>query len=758
MPKLDLRNALRIKAVGGELAALKGAGFSWVRPPSEPPITIAGPMWSENFNAYADGTRLIAGDPTTNAGLINANPGNIGWTAVMRVGATANNSRFEHLVFQGRVRRRTANSLANGDYINVAPAGSPDSRAIIRAGLLPPGTAGTDRAAITTKVANWENRLRFHNQNRGALNFNQRSGGVDTAIVGIGTGTGARFIGGVAGGALKAFDLPDEQFTFVDYNDGTNDRIIVRRGKCAVPVGVPTGYIYTGSGYGTGIGVPNDGTTQGDGVDFIEVHNPGPVMFFNETHDLWKGRIFGLGGFANGAAEYTFTGTFQGTAPTRLQWALFDPESDALVRDWAWVPVAGTVIGSGTWSATVIVPWGLNSTKAYLPSIRPVDADGVAWTASNVGSTRPFAVTANYLAAGQSNSGFFVQSNLAGPAVPRAAGSYVYDSAITNVSARKVESNQYYSASAATTTVSNGTSEWARIMAEYLGGPVSMSTVGIGARRALDLGPNGDPTSWALIQTYFAAVGAFEGIYLSQGENDSTEALAPLWAQTWIDNFAVYKTFSQQPAGTTIPVFINYTGRIGSTFAGGQLLHEAQDQLVATMPDCYLAASYVGIGQPGGDNLHYLRESTDRGYWGVGRRLALTMRNVFSGTGYDGVGPRAQNPTRSGAVITVPYDLRGATGMVARNGTDGLLTANASALTGAWQVSSDNFATTLPINSVALVGNNVEITLASAPAGPVRVRNHAGGIGIDITSWPFGTYADGTFIASKPIFTSLLSN
>lgn len=38
------------------------------------------------------------------------------------------------------------------------------------------------------------------------------------------------------------------------------------------------------------------------------------------------------------------------------------------------------------------------------------------------------------------------------------------------------------------------------------------------------------------------------------------------------------------------------------------------------------------------------------------------------------------------------------------------------------------------------------------------VRNHPGGINIQITSWPFGEYADGTVIASKPIFTSLLSN
>lgn len=40
MPKLDLRNARRIKVAGGELAALKGAGFSWVRPAGGPPQAV----------------------------------------------------------------------------------------------------------------------------------------------------------------------------------------------------------------------------------------------------------------------------------------------------------------------------------------------------------------------------------------------------------------------------------------------------------------------------------------------------------------------------------------------------------------------------------------------------------------------------------------------------------------------------------------------------------------------------------------------
>lgn len=36
MPKLDLRNAIRIKGAGGEINALKGQGFSWTKPNVDP--------------------------------------------------------------------------------------------------------------------------------------------------------------------------------------------------------------------------------------------------------------------------------------------------------------------------------------------------------------------------------------------------------------------------------------------------------------------------------------------------------------------------------------------------------------------------------------------------------------------------------------------------------------------------------------------------------------------------------------------------
>jgi hypothetical protein len=47
MPKLDLRNALRIKAQGGEVLSLKGSGFAWLKPGTGP-LDFAG-MGQSNF-------------------------------------------------------------------------------------------------------------------------------------------------------------------------------------------------------------------------------------------------------------------------------------------------------------------------------------------------------------------------------------------------------------------------------------------------------------------------------------------------------------------------------------------------------------------------------------------------------------------------------------------------------------------------------------------------------------------------------------
>lgn len=54
---------------------------------------------------------------------------------------------------------------------------------------------------------------------------------------------------------------------------------------------------------------------------------------------------------------------------------------------------------------------------------------------------------------------------------------------------------------------------------------------------------------------------------------------------------------------------------------------------------------------------------------------------VFNGEAYDGRGPIATSVTRVAAVLTVSFDLNGATSLTTRDGRDQTLTGTATALT-----------------------------------------------------------------------------
>lgn len=121
--------------------------------------------------------------------------------------------------------------------------------------------------------------------------------------------------------------------------------------------------------------------------------------------------------------------------------------------------------------------------------------------------------------------------------------------------------------------------------------------------------------------------------------------------------------------------------------------------------------------------------------------------------GWSGSGPLAGTPTRSGAVITLPVTLNGATSLSAISGVDGTTAADATALT-TWQVSADNFSTILPLTSAQLVSGNVVLTLASNPGGAVKIRNYYGR-DPDTSSWVTGTYSDASTIAMAPVIVPL---
>ena len=142
------------------------------------------------------------------------------------------------------------------------------------------------------------------------------------------------------------------------------------------------------------------------------------------------------------------------------------------------------------------------------------------------------------------------------------------------------------------------------------------------------------------------------------------------------------------------------------------------------------------------DTFHY----TQDGYYEANRRASLSIAQQLGADTYNGRGPIVTSGTRSGSTITLNVDLNGATSLIGSN-------------LNYWDVSTDDFATTLDITSVNVVANQVVIELANAPSGAVKVRSfwssNYGHGDQPAPVFAIGNYADGTTIALEPLFEPL---
>ena len=726
--------------------------------PSEPTITIAAPTYEQNFAAVADGTRLVAGDPNANYGLGTTNPGNLGWDAITT--GAASNARFNPVIFQGVVRNRTANSTFNGapgTYL-LAPTGTLTGDAYAQITVQPTATSG-DVPALAIFGTDQANRLEVQittsTSGAGSATTNRVSGGTTTGLASASAGATKVRMGGV-NGQFRTWSA-NETFTLL----AVNGRAYMRRGP-GFPVGATTGVTFTAlSGDRFGI------SSRGGNCNYIDAARVGSAPLFitvDETHRFWvpKKRASASDPITAGVGDETFTGTYVGTIPSRMQWALFNMATGAVIKDWALVPTADFTASGGTWSARLrSIPAGLNGRGAYAVGFRPVNASDQTDPAWACVSNKEFYVTLNVGLIGQSNSAFLGNA-VTGTAYPRVDGLMSYGKADPPSLVRGDYTPNPNFWTDTTTGVGNG--RCTHVFGEYLANlynlPVSFETLAISAQGAVNLGPNG--VNWSYIQTHHAFAGsAYDVLYLSQGENEFTGGASD-WLTNWVNtSLPAYRdpAFHGQPAGTVIPLFYTITGRFsgtpsGHTDANAQTLRVAQYQLESSVSDCYLTHSYTGVEMV--DSFHYVTTNGE-GYNEVARRIRLTYDKVFNGGAYDGRGPIATSVERVGGNLEVSFDLNGATSLVARDGRDQTLAGNASALTG-WQISTDNFSTTLPITSVEIIpGNKVRITPATPLTGPTRTRNHFG-LNPDISSWASGSYADGTFIGMMPLVNSLLSN
>lgn len=109
-------------------------------------------------------------------------------------------------------------------------------------------------------------------------------------------------------------------------------------------------------------------------------------------------------------------------------------------------------------------------------------------------------------------------------------------------------------------------------------------------------------------------------------------------------------------------------------------------------------------------------------------RMAQSLAYHLGKVSVDAIGPRIDGAARSGNVITV---------YVRHNGGSAIHVLRDGARPSGFEVSADNFSTTLAISNIEIVSpTTIRITLQDDPGGPVRVRYQWGYVG----NYPAGTY------------------
>lgn len=723
-----------------------------------PPIEFVTPTYSENFDAVANGTRLIAGDPNADWGGGATNPGNLGWTAITTGGA--NNSRFGPIIDQGSIVCRTVNTPDDwsepGSYI-LTP-GSLSGDQYIEAGIV---AVATDRnAEVDILATNQSNRLRLLNTGQNNIGVSVYIAGTRTNIADINAGSTSRKMGGATSGTPKQFNQPGDKFRLITITDGGSKKAFMRRGL-GFPLGSAAGYTFTDPG-GSAFGVATYNQNYKN-ITSMEVGPVTTVLQLDETaiKPFYPKKRATAGAAINtGSARITFAFSYLGAAPTRMFWGLVNTETGAEVKVLARVALADQTIGGGVGTVTVDVPAGLAGRKAYGIRLVPAGADGKANLGASVCSIKHFYVSLNIGLIGQSNSAYLSASTLSGN-YPDFEGCTIYEKAdpptMPPTSVFFPEATGYWN------STDDGTGDRciARLgdaLSAYWDIPVSFEVLAIAARGADALGPTS--ADWTYIQNHHAyAGGAYDLLILYQGENEHVSG-GDLWDDRWITNLAEYRApyMHGQPDGTIIPVFYGITGYRANggsepTWAASQRALYVSQENFQSQPDVHLVFNTLGCKRAVGDEVHYERSLTN-GYGEMARRLEKSILGYFNGTALIGKGPFVTGATKvSTSLIEVDYDLNGASSLVARNGGDYTSAADGNALT-SWEASNDNFATTITLTGAQIVGNKVQLSSSAGFTGTVKIRNLSGDLP-NASSWVHGLYPDSSYIGSLQILSSV---
>lgn len=630
----------------------------------------------DNFSAVADGTilRNIAG-----------------WSAYSSIGSV-DNARDMWQILSGNLISRQYGDYdpLPGKFVVGRDSGSTNH--VLRATLtaLPAGELVMSIAAVDNLNSIYLD---------GVYN-----GGVSTLTYGKRTPAASTQIGGVnlqnspLGRNLAVNDIIEFRVF------GQSAYLLINGFPIAGPINLDTGGVFT-KGNIVGFGTYNTTGTQFNNVYVAPIAG---TISVDSTEIFWAGLI------GSGRAV-SLTGTYAGTV-SALQSRVLNAATLAVVQDWS--AMSGTTIASGVWSGKAQVPMGSTTNPKFVVQVRAANDTDVYTT------TNPLAVGFGIGCYGQSNTVNRVNSGDTYPFTDMTYGVNPYVNTSIWVSG-PLQANH------------NGYRQIAEPIAAYLGIPVGVFAYGVGATHLADLTARGAGFFDELeARLTLANMDGYVNTWLwTQGEAEASDygAFDPV---AYKSTFATLTTQLQAHSIANAHIGIAIIGQYRDTdvnitdanwFAVRRTLAE-----LGGMTNNFIVHSFSDITQS--DGYHY----TAAGYDLANKRTGKSIAQFLGASVYSGRGPLITGATRANAVITMPVNLNGATGISGTGLTN-------------YEVSTDGFATVKAISSVAVSGSNIVLTLAADPGAAVSIRSFAGrNYGTPI--FAVGSYADGNTIAVAPLF------
>jgi hypothetical protein len=441
-----------------------------------------------------------------------------------------------------------------------------------------------------------------------------------------------------------------------------------------------------------------------------------------------------------------------GASPTRWDYRLLTPGTLVQVKSWASM-TSVSVVGSAV------------TAQAFIPTGGPYIIEA-AYTDSSDGKarsnyTKPVRSGILWGVFGQSNA--FNRRGAVDGSVP--ALNVKIAGASTDLNSNIISGAPAGAWTTSTDAYTPGCMyEFARVLSGLIGKPVGVFATGNPSTGLAynSIGGGG----WSTFTTALASYsGICRGVIWDQGENDADGGISP----TGYSAFFLATTlpgFRSATGNANLPIYISPVGRFASTSPpnppGGaaqgddyrDVLRQQYFAIVAGDTKCFIGDWKVGANH-GADAYHY--QPGTLGYPEMGRRAAYSVaKNTFGISTADGTGALPTSASRTTNVIDITVNLNGGNAITGptsiSTGTAG--TSTLTALNG-WQVSTDNFATTLTISSVTVVSGKIRLTLAADPGAAGKVR-FCYGYSYDDSNLVYTTYADGRAnIPVQPFATPL---